>query len=399
MRTLDDAPELNVFDPEYQADPVPVMKALLEETTVVSTPLGPMVIGRDQVHELLGDSRLRSSVLDLVVMQGVTDGPVHDLIAASIIVLDGPDHQRIRRLVSRSFTPKATEPHRPVMRAIAEELLAPIRDVGRCEFMSAFADKYPIQVMCHLLGIPREDHAQFAHWGDSLTHVLSLDLASHLAEVTEASAGMIGYLDELIESRRRAPSDDLVGQLVQAGEDGDRLSPLELRSLIGSLLFAGFDTTRNQLGLGVDIFCDHPDQWELVAAKPEIVTQAAEELLRYQGVVGVTARIALEDLEVDGWAIPKGSMVSLSLAAANHASGAYEDPWSFDITIPREPQFTFGAGPHFCLGANLARAELQEALPGLAQAMPELAHDGDPEWRPAMGIYGPTRLPIRWRAG
>jgi cytochrome P450 len=168
--------------------------------------------------------------------------------------------------------------------------------------------------------------------------------------------------------------------------------------LLGGLLFAGYDTTRNQLALAMAMFCEQPDQWRLVADRPELVAAAVEEVMRVAGVISATPRVAIEDVELDGWRIPAWTLVLLSLSAANHDPAAFDDPHGFDITAHREQQLTFGGGPHFCLGSNLARAEMQEALPVLARRLGPIALAGEPEWRPTIttGIFGPTRLPLRF---
>src|SRR5437763_6975771 len=295
-----------------------------ERSWLARTPLSALVVGREQVHKLLSDPRLQSALTRLIQLQGVNEGRLYDLVASALLSLDGPDHARIRALVSRTFTPRAVEPYRPAMRALAEKLVERFVDAGECEFMADFADHYPIEVMCQLLGVPPEDHLRFARWGDDLTHVLSLELGLHLAEVNEALAGLNDYLADLIAERQRRPRQDLVSQLIAAGDDGDRLSPLELGALLGGLLFAGYDTTRNQLALAMTLFCEHPEQWRLLAERPELVVPAVEEVMRVAGVITVTPRVAGEDIELDGWRIPAWPLVSLSLASAN------PDPASFD---------------------------------------------------------------------
>jgi len=394
VRPLEDAPFVNVFDDAFRADPQPIIDELRHSGWLARTPIGCLVIGREQVHSLLSDPRLHSALMPLVQIQGVAGGRIAELVSAAVLAMDGPDHARVRRLVSRAFTPRAVEPYRPAMRALVEELVAPLAGRGRCEFMSAFADHYPVQVICHLMGVPTRDHERFARWGDALTYVLSLELGPHIAEVSEALEGLNAYLDQLIADRQRAPRDDLVSELVMASEDGDRLNPTELRALLGGLLFAGYDTTRNQLGLAIVLFCEHPDQWRLLAKEPELAAPAVEEVMRVSGAVAGTPRITTEDVELDGWRIPAGTIVFLSLTSANHDPSSYVDPHRFDITATREPQLTFGGGPHYCLGANLARAEMQEALPVLAKTMPNVALAAEPEWRQATGIFGPTRLEL-----
>ena len=396
MRDLAEAPFLDVFGPAFQEDPGPVVEELRRESWVVQTAIGCLVIGRAQVHTLLSDPRLTSALGPFIAMQGVTEGPIHDMATSSLLGTDGEDHARIRRLVSRSFTPRSMERHRDAMRAIAADRIARFAGDGQCEFMSAFADHFPAQVICHVLGVPDEDHESFASWGDAITHSLSLELSQYIDECTRGFEELNAYLDTLIEARHAEPRDDLVSELIAASEEGDRLSNMELRSLLGGLLFAGYDTTRNQLGLAMNTFCDRPDQWRLLAERPELAERAVEEVLRTVGTVSVTPRLTNEDLELDGWRIPAGTLVSLSLAGANHDPAAYDDPYELDITVEREPQFTFGGGPHYCLGASLARAELQEAMPLLAAAMRDMALDGEPEWRSPSGIYGPTKLPLKF---
>lgn len=395
-KSLDEAPFLDIFSPDLVNDPAPTMDRLRQETGLVRTALGGLVIRRDLVVALLGDRRLRSSVTDLVRMQGLTDGPVLDLLDASVLSVDGEAHLRLRRLVNRAFTPRAVDPHRSVMRDILAELVAPVVERGHCEFVTEIADRYPIRVMCHLLGVPEEDHADFAAWNKALTWVISLELSAHRDELEWGSAMLDKYIVRLIQERRREPRDDMVTTLVRAEEAGDRLSDVELRAMIGTLLFAGFDTTRNQLGLAMALFAEHPDQWALLGVRPELVPQAVEEVMRHSGAIGVAPRMAVEDLDVDGYRVPAGTLLSLSTSAANFDPGAYDEPATFDITVEREPQLTFGGGPHYCLGANLARAEMQEALALLSRAMPDLALDGEPTWRNPFGIFGPDHLPLRF---
>jgi cytochrome P450 len=189
-----------------------------------------------------------------------------------------------------------------------------------------------------------------------------------------------------------------VTRLIQAEDGGDRLSPIELRSLIAALLFAGYDTTRNQLGIAMALFCDHPDQWTVLGSNPSLAVNAVEEVLRFLGVIAVAPRIAVEDLQVGEYLVPAGTVLSLGTGAANHDPAAFVAPERFDITVEREePPLTFGGGPHYCLGANLARAEMQEALIILSRRMPDLRADGTITWRPRTGIFGPTRLPLAFR--
>ena len=394
MKALDEAPFLDFLDPEFVANPTPVIEAFRRQSPIVRTPIGALVIEHAKVVDLLGDPRLRSSLLDFVRLQGMVDGPIYEAVSNSLLAVDGQDHTRLRKLVSRAFTPRSVERLRPSMRALAEELAGRFVPAGRCEFMADFADHYPIQLICELLGVPQKDYAAFGRWSNAITWVLSLELVAHLDEVAEGFMGLGGYIEAFIEERRARPQDDLVTALIQAEDGGDRLSGPELRSLIASLLFAGYDTTRNQLGIGLFLFAQFPEQWRLLAQRPELAPNAVEEILRFMGTVTVAPRVAHESLEVGGYDVPAGTIVSLSTAAANHDPAVHARPEVFDVTIEREPPLTFGGGPHYCLGANLARAEMQEALAVLASRMPALRVAGDVAWRPRTGIFGPTVLPL-----
>lgn len=396
MKTLDEAPFVDVFSGEFNEDPAAFVEPLRAETGVVRTPIGGLVIRRELVQALLADRRLRSSIRDLVVMQGVTEGLIFDLLSNSLLASEGDEHLRLRRLVNRAFTPRAVDRHRPVMRGILESLLASLDGRGECEFMADVADHYPILVMCHLLGVPEGDHADFAAWNKAVTWVLSFELGSHRDEAEWGMGQLDGYVQRLIEARRRQPRDDMVTALVQAEEAGDRLSDWELRAMLGGLIFAGFDTTRNQLGLAMALFAEHPEQWSLLAERPDLAASAVEEVMRFGGATTVAPRVAVEDLDVDGYHVPAGTLLALGTSTANFDPAAYDDPGTFDITAERQPQLTFGGGPHYCLGANLARAEMQEALALLPRHMPDLALADDPTWRSPMGIFGPETLPLRY---
>jgi cytochrome P450 len=397
VKSIDDAPFLDFLSPEFGADPGTATDAVRAQSCLARTAIGAVVVAHDQVQALLADPRLDSSLLAIVRLQGLTDGPIFELLSHALLSVDGEDHTRLRKLVSRAFTPRSVEALRPSMRSLTNQLVDRFAASGRCEFMTDFADRYPIQMICELLGVPKEDHERFGRWANGLTWVLSFELASRMPEIQAAFEGLSEYLEGFIEERRRAPSDDLVTRLIEAEDGGDRLSPLELRSMIGSLLFAGYDTTRNQLGIALSLFAEHPEQWRLLGDRPDLAAAAVEEVLRFLGTVAVAPRIAREALDVGEYHIAANTLLTLSTGAANHDPVAHDVPARFDITAPRrEPPLTFGGGSHYCLGANLARAEMQEALAILAPRLRDVRIDGDVGWRPRTGIFGPTTLPLRF---
>jgi cytochrome P450 len=396
VQPISDAPFVNPFDPVVRADPEATYGPLRAQTSLVQTPLGVSVIGRDAAHRVLTEPTVLHG---LSILGGLQSGPgsqLGELLSATVLAQDGEDHARIRRLVSRSFTPKAADRHRDRMRELTDELIDGFATRGTCELVSEFADHYPVQVICEVLGVPREHHEDFARWGDVLTYVLSLELMSHRAEIEVAVGELNDYLTGLIQDRTDQPRDDLVTSLVQASDGGDRLNEVELRALIGGLLFAGYDTTRNQLGFAVYLFTQHPEQWKRLAEQPELVPQAVNEVMRVASVVNGTIRVATVPLEVDGWSLPAGTFIHLSLASANQDAAIFDAPDRFDITRDGPAHLSFGAGPHFCLGANLARAEMEEALVILARRLPDVALDGEPLWRTDTGITGMSCLPLRF---
>jgi cytochrome P450 len=395
VKTINDAPLLDMMDPAFRADPGPVLDKLRAESWLARTAMGGCVISRDHVQLLLADRRLGSPVTPFIEIQGVTSGLLHDRMCSTLLAVDGDDHTRVRRSVRKAFLPSAVDRYRPMMREVLERLVAGVSGRTRWDFMAEVAEHYPIQVICRVLGAPVEDHDELTAWIRAIAWALSLELATHRDEAEAGMKQMDGYVADLVARRRAHPGDDLVTELTRAEEGGQRLSGDELQSLLIGLLFAGYDTTRNQLGLAMWTFSHHLDQWALLAAQPELAPQAVEEVMRFRGAVSLAPRLVVEDLEFDGYHLEAGSFLMLSTVSANHDPAAYENPHAFDITVSREPQLTFGGGPHYCLGAGLARAEMQEALPLLARTFSRFELDGEPTWTPPMNISGPATLPIR----
>ena len=240
--------------------------------------------------------------------------------------------------------------------------------------------------------------AAFSAWATDIFRIFNQNLAEDLPLVDAAGAELEAYIADLIAARRTTPREDLLSDLIAVEEEGDRLSNEELVSLAVAVLMAGTDTTRNQLACALALFTESPAQWSLLAERPELAPRAVEEVMRYLGAVRGTVRVTPEDVVFRDVLFPKGTLVSVSLAGANRDPDVYDEPDTFDITAERTTQqMTFGSGIHHCMGAALARAELQEALVLLARRMPDLAVDGPIEWKPpTFGIWGPARLPLRF---
>jgi cytochrome P450 len=278
----------------------------------------------------------------------------------------------------------------------------PVAARGECDLVADICEPYPIPIMCELLGAPKEDWKLFSRWAADLLRIFNGNLNEDAKVIMQTQDELDEYVSGLIEERRHRPADDLLTALITAEEAGDRLSHQELVTMVEAVIVAGTDTTRNQLGCTVALFAEQPDQWALLAERPELATRAVEESMRYLGTVRGTGRYASEDIEYRGVLFPTGTFVFPSFVGANFDPTVFGEPRQFDITkeASTAPQLTFGSGIHYCLGASLARAELQEALPILARRMPELTLDGEVTWKPeTVGIWGPERLPLRFEAG
>ena len=359
--------------------------------------LGYVLTRHDDCVAVLRDPRWYSAMGLIGDRHGITDERwLNRRQRPSILASEGEVHQRLRRLVAPAFTPRQSERLRPVMREVLTSLVDAVVPTGRCELVADVCDPYPIPIICELLGAPKTDRARFSRWATRIFRIFDDDMADHVDDILDAQAELDEYVGDLIVERRSAPTDDLLSTLIAIEEEGDRLSNSELVMLAEAVLLAGTDTTRNQLGCAVAVFAEHPDQWALLAERPELAGRAVEETLRYLGTVRGTGRFASQDVELRGVVFPQGTLVFPNFVAANHDPGSFDEPHRFDITAERSAShLTFGFGIHYCLGANLARAELQEALPLLARRMPDLRLDGEVTWKPGgAGIWGPSRLPL-----
>jgi cytochrome P450 len=395
--TADTLPCVDLLDPAL--DPAgPEMLAARRAHWCARTPMGLAVLRYRALAALLSDRRLAQGSHLLLTHQGITEGPVVEWMNTILLTVEGEDHTRLRKLVSRAFTTRAVEALRPVMRRVADELIDGFAADGRVELMTAFADPFPARIICELLGIPPQWHERFRGWANDLGLAFSYTAAAELGRIEGALAGLNAATDELIAARRAEPGPDLLSGLIAAESDGDRLTPDELRTMIAGLLFAGQDTTSHQFGRTVELLADHPGQWALLAARPDLAAAAIDEGLRLVPATPVTGRLAIADMEVDGVAIPAGTHLSMVLAAGNTDPEVFgSDAGRCDITLTRPaPALTFGAGIHHCLGRALARAEMAEALPLFARRLGPIALDGEPLRRPPFGITGPVTLPIRF---
>ena len=394
-------PEVDLIDLDRD-DAVAVFKQVREKHWLARTPMGYLVTRHEDVTAVLRDRRWHSALSMITEMAGVeSSGSFVERRRESILSLDGEPHARLRRIVAGAFTPKRADRLRPFMRQVVDGLADTVTPNGRCEFVEDICEPYPIPIICELLGAPKEDWKLFSNWATDIFRIFNGDLVNDMPIIEAANAELDAYVRAMIDDRRSKPADDLLTDLIAAEEAGDRLTTDEMVGLAEAVLMAGTDTTRNQLACSVALLAQQPEQWSLLADQPELAPRAVEESMRYLGAVRGTARIAADDIEYRDVRFPKGTLLATSLSGANFDPEAWQAPEIFDITATRDaPHMTFGSGAHFCLGANLARAELQEALPLLARRMPNLELDSSIEWKPStVGIWGPARLSLRFDLG
>jgi cytochrome P450 len=394
-----DLPTLSYGVEETPAEVYPRLQAAQRQAPVAIGPLGPEVLSYDLARSVLRDSRFQIPPGIVLQAQGVTSGPLWDKVISSLLCLEGDSHHRLRSLCAKAFTPRTVARLHDTMADVITGLVDQIADAGCCDVVTDLARPYPVPIICALLGAPREDWQQFSSWADDIFAAFnfSADIRELEPNVMRAWQQLDDYVDDMVAHRRHTLTDDLLSDLIRAEDDGDRLDATELRMLAGGLLLAGTDTTRNQVAASVQVLCEHPDQWELLKQHPELAMRAVEETMRHSPIACGTLRLVVDDVEIDGHIFPADTMVLVNTAAANRDPTVYDDPDRVDITREGAPAIlTFGGGVHYCLGANLARREIAEALTVLTERLrnPRLA--GPAPWKPIVSLSGPKSLPIEF---
>jgi cytochrome P450 len=417
-------PFFDIADPAFSVTSAQVRQAR-EAGWYARTSYGLAVLRYDQVSRLIRHPDLRQGSRLWPAHHGITSGPFADWWASWVLNMEGEEHHRLRRLLNPAFSRRIVEPLRPRFGALAAELADGFAEPGRCEFMAEFAEPYAARVIAILLGIPEAEWPTIAAESAAVGLAMGVRIREHLPRIEAALAALYAYADALIADRQRSPRDDFVTCLVQAqtgppgghetggheaggpgeargreaGEEG--LTAAELRDSLVLLIFGGFDTTRNQLGLAMQAFLDHPAQWRLLAERPDLGPAAVEEVMRIRPTTTWVTREATADFTFDGLAIRAGTTIHLFCESAGTDPGDAGDAGSggavagFDITAgERRPHFGFGGGIHYCLGHYVARTDMREALTVLARRLREPRPGGKAAWLPDSGNTGPARLPI-----
>jgi cytochrome P450 len=394
-------PELDFFDVGLKGERFHrTMDELSSAGWLASSPIGYFVLDREAAAFFLRTKSATFPGMKIAEMFEVPEGPLLEEMRRNILHINGDDHRRLRNLVNPAFTPRSADKWRPAMREFLERLWQPLAGADRCEFVDAFAKPYPSLTIATVMGAPLEDAPKLHEWSNLIQRQFDGPSLLHERESIErACAEFYEWAGALIERRKDDPSDDLISTLIAAEQEGERLSDVECMNLVLNVLVGGVDTTQSQLAHALRLFAANPDQWQLLAERPELAPDAVEETLRYEPITPFTARLLHDDVEYRDVTFPEGTVVMVCAFTGNR-DGVDGDADAFDITADRgdAKPLTFGAGIHYCLGANLARGELQEALAFLPSRMPGLALDGEPELGSVHGIYGLDSLPIRWNS-
>ena len=397
-------PLFNPMSPDVIADPYPRYHRLRTLEPVHRSPLGFFVVSRHaDVGFVLRDKRFGKDFVGRMTRRfgpQVLDEPVYRSMSLWMLQMDPPDHGRLRGLVVKAFTARRVEDMRPRIQEIVDRTLDRVEPCRQMDLIADFALRLPVTVICDMLGIPEEDHEMIfsgARGGGRLLDPVPLSRAE-IDQANNDNLATAAYFHSLFELRRRQPGDDLTTQLVQAEEEGHKLTNEELTANVILLFGAGHETTVNLIGNGLLALHRNPDQLRLLKENPTLVSNAIEELLRYDSSVQMTGRTTLEDVSVGGVDVAKGETVLCLLGAANRDPAAYPDPDRLDITRSNIRPMSFGGGIHFCLGAQLARIEGEVAIATLLRRLPNLKLDDveHPDWRQTFVLRGLNRLPARW---
>lgn len=360
---------VDLADPDYWQDPHTVLRAARQAGDVAWTATGDAIVLRyDEVDRLARDPRVISNALPMLEQVGVVSGPLHAWWARMLTNKNGAFHDDLRRLVSRAFTPRSIEYLRPRIRARVRATLEAGAARGELDVVRDLADPLPIWMMCELLGVEEEEHATFAAWSSDLGEALASVMTP--TRRTNAENALVGFdrrIRELFALRRKQPREDLLTALLaEAKVAGPEFDDTELVTLVINLIFGGHDTSRSVITSAVALLTANPGELEKLRREPERAAGAAEEVLRFEPPVAVLGRESVETIETHGTKLEAGKMFFLSVLAANRDPEVFAKPDRFDIGRDAKRSFSFGWGSHFCLGAALARTEVQEVLRGIA---------------------------------
>jgi cytochrome P450 family 103 len=372
-RPLSEAPEV-AFDQDLGRDPHALLKELREQSPLARTNIGVVLALRHRHLELITSDATRQLETETKMMQGITSGPIWDITTTGMLFANGDTHARRRAPVARTFAFKLMDAMRPKAAALAAELVEPRVGAGPIDFVNEIAAQIPARIIADILGIPRSDLPVFMRWiADTAASLGFIDLEKR-AQIEQSLVEFNAYVNDLLNDRRKSPRDDFLSEYVRATGSEGALSEAEIRTQIVGLILAGSDTTRGSLCLTLSHLLQHPAQWRAFCADPDGLKKGVvSEGLRYDPIISGIPRVPVRDLEIDGYLVPAGVPVAVSLLSAMRDPDVYADPDTFDITRTDHPRWhpIFGGGAHRCLGEALARAEMEETLATIARLAPK----------------------------
>ncbi|MEM1275590.1 MAG: cytochrome P450 [Pseudomonadota bacterium] len=390
--TIENAPFLDVASPEFSIRS-PEVRAARAENWFARTPYGIAVLRYAEMGQMLVHKSLRQGSHAWPELNGVHGGLFAEWWSNTILVTEGLDHRRLRRLVNPVFSPKTVRHMMSEFEAVTNAYIDGFIDQGQCDFMRDFADPYAGRVLTMLLGLPASSAQQILELASEMGLALGVTYKESYDRIEAATEELAAMIDTVLDQRMKDPGDDVLSQFVLASADGETLSRAELQNLGVMLVFAGVDTTRNQLGLGMTMFLDHQDQWEILAENPNLDMAASNECMRLRPTITWVSREAIEDFEFQGVLIPKGTILHLYSESAGTDPEVFQNS-RFDITAKRDRNFGFGGGIHLCLGQVVAKNDMAVAYRILSQRLCNLRLAGTPTYLPDSGNTGPISLPI-----
>ena len=405
MTTAADSQALLVqlLDPSNRANPYPAYSHIRERGPLQLPDMTLNVFSTfrdcDEVlrHPSSASDRLKSTAAQRQIAEGADIRPFGP---PGFLFLDPPDHTRLRKLVSKAFAPKVVKALEPDIAALVDSLLDDVAAAGRFEAVNDLAHPLPVAVICRLLGVPIEDEPQFSRASALLAAALDPvssftgQVRQDVDEMFQAGLWLRGYLRDLIARRRRDPGEDLMSALITVEESGDQLTEEEIVATCNLLLIAGHETTVNLIANAILAMLRRPAQWSALVAEPQRVSAVVEETLRYDPPVQLVGRIAGQDMTIGGADVPKGDVMMLLLAAAHRDPAAFDRPDEFDPDRDTIRHLGFGKGPHFCLGAPLARVEAAVALTKVTERFPQARLAGEPQYKPNLTLRGMASLDV-----
>ncbi len=380
LKALDDAPLIPV-DLDPGEDIYALFARLRPETPIVRTPMGVTVALHARHIDLVTSDRTRQLETETKVMQGIFEGPIMDFTRLAMLFANGEVHMRRRTPVARTFAFKLMDAMRPKIRDIATEMVTTRLNEGPVDFVGEIASQLPARIIADILGIPRTDIPVFLKWIQDTAAAIGLVPYEERETIERSLVEFNAYVEALLDERRRTPREDFLSDYVRATAEAGNLDEGEIRTQILGLILAGSDTTRGSLCMTLSELLQHPDQWQALVADPDGMKKAAvDEGLRYQPVIFSIPRVATRDFEIDGYMIPEGAVIAVSIVSALRDPAVYSDPETFNIhrTDHTRWHFIFGAGAHRCVGEALARAEMEETLALIAALAPATRLVGSP---------------------